>query len=327
MPERAWLRRCLTIPAVGLALALVLASLPALALAALVTDLVVRRRWNTLRVLAFVVFFLAHEVWCLLRLAVVGLRTVGDGERRRALTFAQQDRYARAHLGAARRLFSLRFEVQGLDAAASGPFLLLVRHTSLIDTVLPGVFVAAHHRLHLRYVLKKELLAGPCLDIAGHWLPNHFVDRSGARSEQEALAVGALGRDLGPEDGVCLFPEGTRFTPRARERLLARLPPGPERARAERLRHVLPVRPGGLLALLEAASGADVVFLAHHGMEGLARLTDIWAGRLLGTTVHLKLWRVAARDIPREAAERLAWADAQWASLDAWLEAQDAPRA
>jgi len=315
------------VPAVLVGLAAVLLALPALALAALMTDLVVRRRWDTVRVLAFVVFFLTHEVWCLLRLALVGLRTLGAPARRAELSFAQQDRYARAHLAAARWLFSLRFEIEGHDAAARGPFLLLVRHTSLIDTVLPGVFVAAHHGLHLRYALKKELLAGPCLDIAGHWLPNHFVDRSGAHSEREALAVGALGRGLGPRDGVCLFPEGTRFTRRARERLLARLPQGPERERAERLRHLLPVRPGGLLALLDAAPGVDVVFLAHHGMEGLARLTDIWAGRLVGTTVHLRFWKVAASDVPREAAARLAWADARWALLDDWLEAEDAAHA
>ena len=38
-------------------------------------------------------------------------------------------------------------------------------------------YVSRRYHLRLRYVLKRELLWDPCLDIVGQRVPNIFVDR------------------------------------------------------------------------------------------------------------------------------------------------------
>jgi len=86
------------------------------------------------------------------------------------------------------------------------------------------------------------------------------------------------------------------------------------------LRHLLPPRTGGPLALLEAEPPADAVFMAHAGLDGAATLGDAWRGALIGRTVHVGFWRVRAAGIARTTAARLAWLDGQWLRMDDWVE-------
>ncbi len=106
------------------------------------------------------------------------------------------------------------------------------------------------NRLLLRYVLKRELLWDPCLDIIGRRLPNAFVDRTGSRSRAEIEAVARLTNDLDARSAGLIYPEGTRLTAQKlahgiealRERKHDRLA-----AVASGFRNVLPPRLGGLV--------------------------------------------------------------------------------
>jgi 1-acyl-sn-glycerol-3-phosphate acyltransferase len=196
------------------------------------------------------------------------------------------------------------------------------RHASLLDVLLPVVFVSARHDLVPRYVAKRELLWDPWVDLAGHRLATAFVRREGSAHDQDVAAVASLARDLGPRDALVIFPEGTRFTEAKRARVLASLARKDEAAfaRASRLKNLLPPHPGGPLSVLERARGADVVFCAHTGLEGTNHLRDLLAGSLIGATVRVRYWRVAARDVPTDAEEQLEWLWQWWERLDAWIE-------
>jgi 1-acyl-sn-glycerol-3-phosphate acyltransferase len=170
-------------------------------------------------------------------------------------------------------------------------------------------------------VLKRELLADPCLDVAGRRLPNYFV-RRGTGEAQEVERVRALARGLGRREGVLIYPEGTRFTPQRRARAIARIA---ERdadlaARAERLRHVLPPRLGGVRALLEGAPGADVVVIAHHGLGGLRSISEIWRGGLVGIVVRVRMTRIPRSEVPEGETARAEWLYDVWRDVDEWLE-------
>jgi 1-acyl-sn-glycerol-3-phosphate acyltransferase len=128
------------------------------------------------------------------------------------LNFALQSLWTEALFRAVRWIYKVEVAVEGLDQVQPSPFLLWVRHTSLADTVLAAVMIANPHRIGLRYVLKRELLWDPCLDVVGRRLPNVFVDRSRRRSDLELASVQALARDLGAGQGVLIYPEGTRFS-------------------------------------------------------------------------------------------------------------------
>jgi 1-acyl-sn-glycerol-3-phosphate acyltransferase len=322
------LRRLRTIPPLVLGLVLVTALLPVLLLAGLVTDGARRVASGTpptaTRLVLFLWVYLAAEVGGLLALAALWLASLGDRREGwlRESTWRLQQRWAGALFGAARGLFGIEVEVSGDGEVEPGPLLVLVRHASIVDTLLPANLIAGPHGIHLRYVLKRELLADPCLDVAGRRLPNYFV-RRGTGEAREVERVRELARGLGTEDGVLIYPEGTRFTPARRERAIARIAErDPVRAaRAERLRHLLPPRLGGVVALLEGAPDADVLVLAHHGLEGLRSVGDIWRGGLVRLVLRVRIARVARAEVPADAAGRADWLHGVWEDVDDWLEA------
>lgn len=325
---RRFQRRIVTIPAVVVGLVVVTALLPLLLPLALVLDLsraAGRRTFSSVRLTLFLEAFLLTEVLGLTLLGASGLLTIGSRARRERVTYRVQRLYTGMHMRALSALFGLRFEVEGAELAEGGPMLVLVRHASIIDVLVPAVFIANRHEIGLRYVLKRELLVEPCIDVAGNWLPNAFVARDGADTRREIDSVRALKAGIDATSGVLVYPEGTRFTAKKRRRVLERLREGDpaELARAERLRHVLPIRPGGALALLDAAPACDVLFVGHHGLEGFSEVRDIWAGNLVGTTVKLKIWRERADLIPAARDARLAWLAERWQRLDDWIDSLD----
>jgi 1-acyl-sn-glycerol-3-phosphate acyltransferase len=320
------LRRLRTITPLTLGFVLVTALLPLLLVLGLAID-VVRRVASAVpptaaRLALFLWVYLAAEVVGLAALAGVWLASLG-GRRRAWLlekTWWVQQLWAGALLDAVRVLFRLRLEVTGGDAVAPGPVIVLIRHASIVDNLLPANLVTGPHRIRLRYVLKRELLADPCLDVAGRRLPNYFV-RRGTGEEQEVEGVRALAHGLGVGEGVLIYPEGTRFTPERRTRAIARIGERDSRlaARAEQIRHLLPPRLGGVGALLDGAPDADVVVIAHHGFDGLRLISDIWRGGLVGLVVRVRVTRVLRSAVPVDASARVDWLYDLWQDVDDWL--------
>ncbi|MBL8936111.1 MAG: lysophospholipid acyltransferase family protein [Archangium sp.] len=315
-------RRALTVPAVCFGFVLALALFPLLALVALAVDLArgTLRSLATTRLITFFLAYLFTETFGLLQLFALWVRCLGNAERLERHTWPVQRRYVAMHFFFVRAIYRLDFQVESDALVGKGPLLVLIRHSSIVDTLIPGVFLANRHLLELRYVLKKELLVDPCLDVAGHWLPNHFVSRDGSDSSKEIDAVRALKANLRENQGVLLYPEGTRFTPAKRARSLERLKNDPVAfERATRLKHLLLPRPGGTLALLDAAPACDVLFVGHTGLEGFSTFKDIWSGGLVGRTIHLRFWRESAASIPKSDDARLEWLQHCWERMDAWL--------
>jgi 1-acyl-sn-glycerol-3-phosphate acyltransferase len=303
------------------------ASLPlALPLAAAL-DAVLRTRWAACRALALALGYLGAEVAGLLASLALWI-TAGPWlgvapDRFLAWNFRLQIVWAKALLSLARLVYGLRIEVD-LPAAGPAPLLVFVRHASLVDALLPTVLVSGREGTRLRFVMKRELLLDPCLDVVGQRLPNVFVERGSGEPEREEQALRALAQGLGPGEGMVIFPEGTRFSREKRERALARIAASADAERlafAQRLRHVLPPRSRGPLALLEVAPHADVLLLAHHGLEGTSQARAVLRGALIGRRVRVRGWRVRVADLPAERSARLAWLDGEWARIDDWLEA------
>jgi 1-acyl-sn-glycerol-3-phosphate acyltransferase len=321
MPDNPIARRAITVPAVfALLLAVTIASPALLAVGAIVDvarTLATRRRGVLLRSLAFLWIYLVGEAWALL--ALLGT-TVLVGKVKLDATYALQDRWASWNLTALRMLFSLEIRATGESSATPGPVIVISRHASLVDTLLPARFIARENDMRLRYVLKKELLLDPALDIAGSRLPNVFVDRA-SREATERLRIKRLAKSLGPDDGVLIYPEGTRFDEAKLKRYQRRhlgAEPGSIRDLASSYRRVLPPRPGGTLSLLEAGD-ADVVVFAHRGLEGLATVKDIWRGDLVGSRIDIAVWRVPRAQIPEPRPERVEWLFRLWAEVDDWV--------
>jgi 1-acyl-sn-glycerol-3-phosphate acyltransferase len=226
-----------------------------------------------------------------------------------------QNWWAHSLKRAAGVIFDLRFYTEG-DAALDGPAaIVLPRHTSIGDTVVPIVWYGMVRGFSLRYVLKKELQLDPSLDIVCNRLPNYFVDRFSDDPASEVAGVARLLSNIGPTEGVLIYPEGTRFTPAKREAILARYRERGDDAalaRAQNWPNLLPPRVGGALALLAANPGMDLLFIAHTGFEGSARFNDLINGAWAHSNVRIRFWRVAFADVPKDANGQKAFLFAQW---------------
>ena len=318
-----WGRRAVTVP-LYLALAvLVIGGLPVLLPLALVVDLVRRSRWVAVRCVLFFALYLACEALGIVAALVLWRPARFWDERALDRHYALQQRWARTIFDGAAWIFGFDVKVEGAETVGRGPLVVLMRHASVADTPLPVVLLNVRHGLRMRYVLKRELLWDPCLDLVGQRIPNVFVRRGSDDGEREVALVARLAEGLGPRDGVLIYPEGTRFSPPKLARTLASIAERGDRTRVERVRsfrHVLPPRPGGAVALLAAAPTADVLIVAHTGFEGVGSFTELWNGGLVGARVRVQLRRVPRAEVPASAVAQAAWIDAQWAHLDAWLD-------
>ncbi len=279
-----------------------------------------KRSFIILRLLAFFWTFLLIEGMGLLAAGIIHLISRGNQERRETLMFELECWWGSTIFRWLCRFLSLSISIEGDEEILPGPLLVLIRHASIIDTAVPVSFISKTKGLRLRYVFKRELLVDPCIDVAGHASPNYFIDRAGPLSE-ELEGIRRLAEDL-DDQGVLLYPEGTRFTKRKQEIALERLAKNhPELAEtAASFRHCLPPKLGGVMTLLDAAPQADVLIVAHRGLEGLAEVTDLLSGSVVGKNVLVSFWRIKADDIPEGDARRK-WLFDLWKRVDDFVAA------
>ena len=313
---RTFLRRVASITGVALLALIMLGTWPIWVVLTAVFDLV-RRKWRlpTLRLVAFALCWAWIEVAGVL--ASLLLFTAGQG-RNLGAHFALQRSWAGALMSALRFTVGIRIVVENPAVLKSGPILVFSRHASLADSLVSAYAVGNVAGLQPRYVLKRELMADPCLDIVGHRLPNYFLDRGSNNQSEELRGIAELGRNLGSKDVAVIFPEGTRSNPKKRAKILESMAGrSPERAaRLAGLAHLLPPKPAGAIALLDAAPDADVVIAGHTGFDGL----DTFGGmlkRLERGAGAARMWfvRFPRTEIPADA-DVVEWLDARWLELD-----------
>ena len=195
------------------------------------------------------------------------------------------------------KLYRLDIKILGEEAIQGPTAIVLARHTSVADTVLPLLLFGGTRKEGVRYVLKQELQILPCIDIAGNRLPNAFVDRSGTDSAGAIKQVSDLLIGCDETESMLIYPEGTRSSVKKREQLATKKPN--LRNQLDRWYNLLPPRLGGISALAMVNPGKDLVFLAHVGFEGSASILDLINGSWLQQKVLLKFWRIPYEKVPK----------------------------
>ena len=237
--------------------------------------------------------------------------------------YALQRWWADRLLRALKATCGFSVEVENIDALKPGPVILLARHASLADSLVSAYVVTTLAQMNPRFVLKRELLADPCLDVVGQRLPNHFLDRQATDSTPELEALQSLVTGIDASTVGIIFPEGTRANNKKRTRALEKIATtDPERAdRLSEMRHLLPPRPAGAAAMLRGCTSADVVVAWHVGFEGLDTFGGILraiSSRMPPIRFHLR--RVDRAGIPSNSItdtnELTKWLDGEWMRMD-----------
>ena len=191
------------------------------------------------------------------------------------------------------------------------PILVACRHAGPGDS-----FTLIHALMHWyarepRVVLKNTLAWDPMIDVLLHRIPARFITPNPGAGQDLESQIADLARGLDENDAFVIFPEGGNFTPRRRQRAIDRLRKlGMERMaeRAEAMTNVLAPRPGGFIAALDAAPDADVVLVAHTGLDHMLTVGDVWRELPMDKQLVMRWWQVPREDIPAgpRGADRLA---------------------
>jgi hypothetical protein len=103
-----------------------------------------------------------------------------------------------------------------------------------------------------------------------------------------------LARGLERTGALVIFPEGGNWTPTRWRRGIRRLEHAGRRDLAERARdmpNLLPPRPGGALAAIAACPDADVIFVAHAGLDTITSIGDVWRRFPVDQVIRAKWFR------------------------------------
>lgn len=310
----------ITVPLLFLALVSMLLALPITLPLTLLLSIIPGYR-GAVRTLAFFLCYLACELAGVFACSWISLRHARSSDRFQAANFKLQCWWAYSLWNAAKHIFSLSFHTHGAEALDGPGAILLPRHTSIADTVLPMVYYAIPQGRRLRYVLKTELQWDPCLEIVGHRLPNYFITRGATDSAAELAGLANLLREAPAAEGLLLYPEGTRYSPKKHAALQEKSQDNPElSAQLRRWKDLLPPRLGGYQALLEANTQHDLLFMAHVGFGGSSSFGQLINNRWAHSEVHMEFWRVPFADIPQDAEQRREFLFTQWDRMQQTVE-------
>ncbi len=225
----------------------------------------------------------------------------------------------------ARRVLRLKIETVGPtpEAFPGDPLLVCSRHAGPGDSFILMYALMHWYGREPRVVLKDTLAWDPAIGIMLHRLPARFIQPNPGAGEGIESQIAEMARDLDGNDAFVIFPEGGNFTPARREKGIQRLRGlGMERMaqRAERMRHVLAPRPGGLVAALEAAPEADVLLVAHTGLDHVLTIRDVWHALPMDKQITMRWWRVPRTEIPAGREAQVEWLFDWWARIDDWVE-------
>jgi 1-acyl-sn-glycerol-3-phosphate acyltransferase len=224
----------------------------------------------------------------------------------------------------ARRVLRLKIETVGPspDAFPGDPLLVFCRHAGPGDSFTLMYALMHWYRREPRVVLKETLAWDPALGVLLGRLPSRFLSsRPGPGRDLEA-EIGDLARGLDENDAFVIFPEGGNFTPERRTRSIDRLRRlGLHRMadRATEMTHVLAPRPGGVLAALDAAPDADVLLVAHTGLDHVVSVADVWHSLPMDKQLLMGWWRIPRAEIPVGREERIEWLYVWWERVDEWV--------
>jgi 1-acyl-sn-glycerol-3-phosphate acyltransferase len=328
-PPPVWIRRLLIAPlVVALAVGL-LVTVPVWALVMLAVSPLLPGKLRPLRVLWLVTVYLLVEAVLLVSLAALWVAS-GFGGKIRGVGFQRAHyRLCGAALAvlyrAASRVLKLTVRITGSapDALADRPLIVLCRHAGPGDSFLIAHTLINVYRREPRIVLKAALQWDPAIDVLLNRLPNVFIVPRQRAEAPERIA--ALAADLDADDALVIFPEGGNFTPERWIRAIARLRRmGLHKmaARAERMTHVLPPQPGGVLAALAASPRAAVVLVGHTGVDHLLTAGDVWRELPMDKTIVMRWWLEDPAGVPAADDARIDWLYRWWARIDTWIDEQ-----
>lgn len=324
------LQRMVFAPLLVLGTVMLWATMPLWILVAAAISPVLPGKWRPLRLLWLALLYLTCE--SLLLVVLFGLWLSSGFGARLKTPYFESIHYELVQMvlwvffREARRVVRLKIETEGPspDAFPGKPLLVCCRHAGPGDSFTLIYTLMRWYGREPRVVLKDTMAWDPAIGVLLSRIPARFISpnpKAGAGDGVEEQIAG-LATNLDGNDAFVIFPEGGNFTPARRQRAIDRLRSVGLEAmadRAERMTTVLAPRPGGFLAALDAAPEADVVLVAHTGLDHLSTVGDLWRELPMDKVITMRWWRVDRADIPADREDQIEWLFSWWERIDAWV--------
>ncbi len=322
-------RRVVVAPGIVALTVLLLTTIPLWLLIAALLSPIVQGRLRPLRLLWLAMMHLVLESIILVELFGLWIAS-GFGYLLRRPWFERvhydiAQTYLRIFFREARRVLRLKIVTRGPapDAHPGEPLLVCCRHAGPGDSFILMYALMHWYGREPRVVLKDTLAWDPAIDVILNRVPSRFISPNPKAGDDLETQIGELATNLDSNDAFVIFPEGGNFTPRRRQRSiekLRRLGLEAMARRAENMRNVLAPRPGGVLAALDAAPDADIILVAHTGLDHMLTISDVWRELPMDKQIIMRWWRVPREEIPHGRGERIDWLFSRWEEIDRWID-------
>jgi 1-acyl-sn-glycerol-3-phosphate acyltransferase len=327
-PPPTWVRRLMIGPLVVVLAVILLTSLPIWLIIGVALSPLVPGHLRVPRLIWLAIVYVVWDAVALVSLAGLWVAS-GFGWKIRTPAFQRAHylltgKFLDVLFWLARWSLHLAVDIVGTDpdtAVPGRPEIVVSRHAGPGDSLILIHALVNWFDREPRIVLKATLQWDPAVDVLLNRLPNRFI--SPGRTGTLTREVGDLATGLDENDAFVIFPEGGNFTPRRRVRAIAWLKARGLKdlaVRAESLRNLLPPKPGGLLAALDAAPDAGVIFVAHTGLDRMITVADVWRELPMDKRLVMRFWSVDPEDVPTGEEERTSWLYDWWARIDTWIE-------
>ena len=341
MPPPRLIRRLVLAPLVVVIGIAVIVLFPLLALVALVSGLTGRlvrpgpQLLRGLRLLWLITVWLAGEI---VALAVsLGLWVTSGFGRRMHTEPYQRRTYATIRWFLALvyrttvRAFNVKITIEEPSVTPrerrerlARPVIVFSRHGGPGDSIVILHYLLSVYKRHPRVVMKAALQVDPTLDVTANRVPNVFINRRDLGEQRYTEEIDRLARGLDQDGALLIFPEGGNWSPARWRHRIERLEQDGRTdlaSRAQQMPNLLAPQPGGVLAAIGARPDADVIFLAHAGLDGLITVRDVWRHLPPDPFIRAQWWRVPFDQVPRsEKYEvQVKWLYDWWQRIDAWV--------
>ena len=328
-PPPLWARRLVQViwlPLVALITAL---SVPFFILGVLLWP--IDRRFRLVRVLAMLVVFLWLDAGLVTGCFYIWLRHLRQGDYHE-----RGESWRREHekllldaldgiMEHAQRWVGLRVELEEpVDFGSErAPLLVFARHAGPGDSLVLAWLLAAYAGRLPRVVLKDFLRWDPGIGAVLYRVRSYFVPSRSGAGDDRTKPIREMAETLERMDAMLLFPEGGNWTRGRWQANITRFRENGQEeraAQAESWVHVLPPRSGGVVTAMSARPDADVMIVAHTGLEWLLTPWQIFTAIPLHDDPFLiRAWTFGPDERPSDPEEIEAWLDEQWEVVNEWV--------
>lgn len=328
-PPPLWARRLVQVIWLPLVALLTALSVPFFVLGVLLWP--IDRKLRLVRVLAMLVVFLWLDAGLVTGCFYIWLRHLRQGDyQERGESWRQE--HEKLLLDAldgimehAQRWVGLRVELEEpVDFGSErAPLLVFARHAGPGDSLVLAWLLAAYAGRLPRVVLKDFLRWDPGIGAVLYRVRSYFVPSRSGAGDDRLTPIREMADSLERMDAMLLFPEGGNWTRGRWQANITRFRESGQEARAEQAEswvHVLPPRSGGVVTAMSARPDADVMVVAHTGLEWLLTPWQIFKAIPLHDHPFLiRAWTFGPDERPSDPEAIADWLDEQWDVVNDWV--------